>query len=642
MMLSQIKLVNLVGMLLLAILICMMSACTPNIDRLIEKGDIGGLIEASNIEDNSEIREQAVKALAEFESPDVVYALIDALNDDVTEVRAAAVYALGELDDPNSYDDIITALEDEQVSVRDEAKKTLIALGESVFDALISNLDTNDNELRQELISILDEIGQPASASLIEALSSQNENIKSGVYETLVDLGEPIIQDLIDALSEEGQERSQIIADILVELDDLSAPYLVDILDQPDEFVHERAVDALTRIGQPSVQPLVDSLSDPNLQEVSSDLLLAMGDLAMTGLIDAYQEDPNKADKILMLLSHGLVTDDEKIADQVTDILIEEGGRVVPFILDVYKEYTTVSQENVKLALIAIGEPAIPYLIDTLQEGKMTSLAKDVMVAIDTPELQNTTINALADPSPTVREQAAYTLGYLQVIDAIPSLIEVLNDEDRDVVDAAQFALGNIGMPAVDALLASYKNADEKMKTSITPILEKNYSTREDEILEIARKVCAGEAFTDASDYSRNSEESHPYVILYSDGDKHPWMEAIPIDWLPYTPEQLQVVVCLDEEPQEVQACGYYKYSESEKYSYRVREYITKTRYRYKMLAIVKEAVTGWEKSRTTLFGSEPPTCPSRTSSYAPIYGGHVNISDLSTWLSGFNIIFGN
>jgi HEAT repeat protein len=54
-------------------------------------------------------------------------------------------------------------------------------------------------------------------------------------------------------------------------------------------------------------------------------------------------------------------------------------------------------------------------------------------------------ITALADPSSNVRQCAAYSLGKLQDLRAIPALVEALRDRDAYVQKAAAIALESIG-----------------------------------------------------------------------------------------------------------------------------------------------------------------------------------------------------
>jgi hypothetical protein len=76
---------------------------------------------------------------------------------------------------------------------------------------------------------------------------------------------------------------------------------------------------------------------------------------------------------------------------------------------------------------------------------------------------------ALKSPSVNIRREAARALGEIGpgAVDAVPELIEALNDEDVDLI--AVCALGEIG-PAAVAAAPAIRRWLEKMRSSCRPL----------------------------------------------------------------------------------------------------------------------------------------------------------------------------
>ncbi|HEX7496346.1 MAG TPA: HEAT repeat domain-containing protein, partial [Candidatus Limnocylindrales bacterium] len=74
----------------------------PNVDKLVAKGDISGLIDALQYPVPWRVRRDAALALGSMGGTDAVEPLIAALRDDHASVRLAATEALGKLGAPGS------------------------------------------------------------------------------------------------------------------------------------------------------------------------------------------------------------------------------------------------------------------------------------------------------------------------------------------------------------------------------------------------------------------------------------------------------------------------------------------------------------------------------------------------------------
>jgi HEAT repeat protein len=70
---------------------------------------------------------------------------------------------------------------------------------------------------------------------------------------------------------------------------------------------------------------------------------------------------------------------------------------------------------------------------------------------------------ALKDPDVEVRASAALALGWKGNLAAIPALTGALSDPGWQVVDASVTALGEIGISAIDGLVAAIRNPGTSM-----------------------------------------------------------------------------------------------------------------------------------------------------------------------------------
>jgi HEAT repeat protein len=101
----------------------------PNVQQLKSKGDVDGLIEALEYQDDHNIRLAAATALGRIGDPRAVDPLISALEDQ-PRVREVAAMALGEIGDPRAVESLIRALEDADWELRSMIAKSLGKIGD--------------------------------------------------------------------------------------------------------------------------------------------------------------------------------------------------------------------------------------------------------------------------------------------------------------------------------------------------------------------------------------------------------------------------------------------------------------------------------------------------------------------------------
>lgn len=125
---------------------------------------------------------------------------------------------------------------------------------------------------------------------------------------------------------------------------------------------------------------------------------------------------------------------------------------------------TTVSGEA-NLALIRVGEPAVPGLVEMLRSSdpRLRKLAATTLWGLGAKgkDAVPALAELLADPDPELRLAAAMALDNMgpAAVDAVPALIKALKDPEGEVRQWSAKALGHIGPAAASAIPALSKAA---------------------------------------------------------------------------------------------------------------------------------------------------------------------------------------
>ncbi|HEY5276655.1 MAG TPA: HEAT repeat domain-containing protein [Coriobacteriia bacterium] len=105
-------------------------------------------------------------------------------------------------------------------------------------------------------------------------------------------------------------------------------------------------------------------------------------------------------------------------------------------------------------ALVAGGSAAAAALVTRLLDGADHERSTELLAALGAPAV-DALATALEGDDPSVRWAAGGALEDIASGDAVQALIGALTDDDDEVRHCAVTALGHIGVPAVDALLAT-------------------------------------------------------------------------------------------------------------------------------------------------------------------------------------------
>jgi len=590
---------------------------------------------------------------------DAVHPLISLLNNDDSIVIGWASDALTQIGEP-AIEPLINMLVDDVR--RFHVQSILLEIGEPAVDPLINALSEPD--LQKLAGDVLIAMGKPAAESLLEAYHAHPDDVENllrplayglavdnvftrgDVEDALIAIGEPSIPHIVELV----RNSNLVVAgeEAFFASESQYGPYgnaegtLVDgglctesgnwqgkivLCERGDNYFYEKVENAEAGGGigvvlynntEGNISPSL--LEDNEINIISVGVSQEIGEALLNDFIG----------ESLQITSRDL--------SNAQDVLEKFGEPAIPYLVEYLKDEETrwsSSFYDLRDVLINMGSAAVPAVIEMLNDGDadIRYSAAYILGQIDDDRCVEALIGALGDSDTWVRWNAANSLGELKAVKAIEPLMALLDDAEETVQEAAVDALAQIGIPAVDHLMAIYHDEESQNKDSAASALLSIFKANQAVIEVVASKVCSGQAQTNTTEYNRYEGDYHPTVILDDDGDVHSWTYDLPVDWLPYTPEMLELVVCLgDLEKKSIQVCPYYKPGT---YTY----LFSITRYRYQMDAALYSSFTGNQLASTTLWGSYPDSCPYSAYSWqSQITGNTVGISQLATWLSAYGI----
>lgn len=630
------------------ILILVMTACKPNVGRLLDKGDVEELIAALSYERDPEIRAEAALALSELDEVEAIDPMIALLSDDEDEtVRSATAKALGQICIADTVQPLIDALEDESEEVQESAISALVMCGDVAVGSLLETLESDNDHLRQSVVKVLAQMGTAVSSDLAKLLSNPDDNVRSGAYDALLMIGSPAVSDVIEAVKESTRvvyKNAIFTASAVMFGPDGTAEGALAVGGRCTKNGNWEGKIVLCDIGKNSYAEKIQIVQEsggvgvifynssggniyPSLTNMSNDVNIVS--------VGVSQENSQ------LLLNNAVGSPIQIISERASEaiaLLEAFGESAIPELIDAVKDPTIDKMSASFLfqkILGSMGSSTIPLVAEMLDDSDAAIRfnAVNILGQIVDERATALIIESLDDPDKSVRYKAIKALGNLRAIEAVEPLVASLSDEEMDIQLAALDALTDIGSPAVDLLMEMYHDPTETDKGSVASALKGIFGETADVVAEMAMSVCMGGSLTDATEYSRNEGDTHPSIIIDEDGMMDSWTYQLPVEWLPFTPDMLQLVVCLGEEEKlAIQVCQY-------SYSGSGADAPDITRYQYERDVAIYEAFTGEFLGSTTLIGSVPDNCPQVTSSSTTaIYGEKVEISDLANWLSMFGI----
>jgi len=296
----------------------------------------------------------------------------------------------------------------------------------------------------------------------------------------------PAIDDLLEALEDVDDATREEAAKALAELGD---PGTLEALLQAcaDDFWSVRSLAGwgVAKIGGPkAVEALIGLFNDP-IMEVRNDAVVAMAKLgeSTSGRLIGALKDERWRVREYAAKACGDIKDPRLIDPLIAACRDRDGAvksaaaealgklrtdKAVPALLKLFRDTSKTVRETAGTALMTIGEPSVPLLLDALTDkdfvvrchavralGGMTTDYQIGRSWVKDPQVVDRLLVMLKDPDRAVREDATIALGMIGDARAVDGLIEAM--KDGAVKRHAIMSLGMIGdaralPPVLDAL----------------------------------------------------------------------------------------------------------------------------------------------------------------------------------------------
>jgi HEAT repeat protein len=181
---------------------------------LTSPDQISGYMEALKLSDEG-IRQEALRALAHFNDPLVLEALVAALQDQNRSIRIEAIRSLGKITLAESIPPLLVMFKDESRVVREAAVKALAGKGEVVVEYLIRALGDPDWHVRMGATIALRIIGDTRAIDpLIQRLEDENRFVRREVVKSLGRFGDERAQNRLMELREDPDQTVRLRAEV--------------------------------------------------------------------------------------------------------------------------------------------------------------------------------------------------------------------------------------------------------------------------------------------------------------------------------------------------------------------------------------------------------------------------------------------
>lgn len=370
-------------------------------------------------------RRDAIISLTGIKDARAIYPLIKALQDEDQGVQQAAMDALIAFGDESAVHNLFPLLSDSRAHVRNMAREILEKIGSCGIELFSTYIKDKDDDIRKMIADILGNIDRPEARNLlIEMLKDPNSNVRCAAAEGLGKIGDSsAVEPLINLLDDE-EWVAFFITGALGRIGDKRAlKYLTQLLYSPNVDLQIMAIDAISRIGgEDAVNSLLEVLDSVKPEAVN---IIVKGLIRVTqGNIGKVIDRPGR-DRFLEYLNEGINKD-----------VIEEPEVRQDFI----KAFSNINNPKSSASILKLLSEAEVEDRDILQS------ATNALLKL---RHEDTLIGALLEgskcESSTCLLIAIRVLGLLKSTKAVPRLISLFDNVDRDIKTEILHALGKIG-----------------------------------------------------------------------------------------------------------------------------------------------------------------------------------------------------
>jgi HEAT repeat protein len=414
------------------------------------------LVEAMRNE-NMPYRQDAVIFLEELANPNTVYPLIEALlEDEIYHDARRALLAIGEAaikplvfvgantQAPPVFQEKCIRLLSEIDKVREvkEGKKTLLAPPRS-HEMLMKQLESEEPSIRMLCSRVLGQFSYPtAIPSLLSVVEKGDAELEGVVSEAMISLGKFDFSQFERATSlpddlEINFENPDLDAELAEEEPPKKGGKKTNAKKSTKKATKSPSLSAkeITSLRSDVVSVLVTGL-DHFSSKIRASSIVALGNMGDVAVVDdliSRVTDPTKDNRVLMIQALAKLGDPK--ASKALFSILEEAklqslagtsgsylgfhcvqalaklgqGEVVQYLLQDWNQ-------DMEVAMEALGEKALPYLERTVQnskDGHIRALAVQAMGLIGSKDVMGTLVTALRDTDERVRDAAAYSLNQI-------------------------------------------------------------------------------------------------------------------------------------------------------------------------------------------------------------------------------------
>jgi len=393
----------------------------------------------------------------------VVGPLVKLLSDPVWTVRRRASASLGLLTDVananGAVQPLIARLGDGRPEVRAAAAKALgeIRAGEAA-GPLATTLMTNRTGATNELATALEKIGGPSIAPLTPALGHAEAEVRLVATQTIATIGTAAaVGPLGKALSDSDVKVRRAAADALRSLANASVvAQLGQALADEDWQVYYAARDALAHVGAPAIPTLIASLGNPNTRVayMGEQALAAIGKPAVSALVNNLG---NANAQVVEWSGIALGDIGFDAVEPVAAVLSNPAARVPARVAAARALGMTKATAATAPLIKAAGS----------SDAQVRNAVVRALSDVGDEEATEVLANALADPSPQVRDTAMELLRTWRMGDVDQRLGTLMGGEDEGAARRAAVVLAQHASAAGGGLLASLMRGSMEEETGV-------------------------------------------------------------------------------------------------------------------------------------------------------------------------------
>ena len=387
-----------------------------------------------------------VQVLEHLHDPRSLDALMNLLSQPQLEplLIIAVIHALGQFSNARIVSALVEVLADSRPQVYEEAINALSQMGEVALPGLLTHLDEPESTIQVQRIqrAILGMNPFPG-VSLMTALPVVEDAQAQHIMEIFIAQGPDAALVLVrNLLTGNSRVRGYIQQALDTMPGAIVVPALLDVLSQP-RFVNI-VTPLLLHYPDAAISPLVELLGEPQRGDAAAAILPQFGTQILRPLLSGLEDPRNQArehaERILVdLVAQGQdeLEQQETVREIVQLFAPTPPPRAHEFLLE------TLTNELATLS--------VPVLLDALEDAYLMNDAADALVRMIQKGVYSDFIITELLASLRVEEQRRGAEDALIKAGAlvVPSVGELLTDENDAVARSAKHILSNIGVPAL-------------------------------------------------------------------------------------------------------------------------------------------------------------------------------------------------